>query len=308
MNCEAKSSLNVQLSDCVGAGLGHDMRSLCEPQGNSGVRHAPLQSCRQLLSSGVLVVGFLTAGSAQAQAFDAVRLYGAAPGSDGGLFGAAVLNVPQYSGSTDRRWMLLPLLDYQWKSGWFAGTSNGVGFNGSSNPAQQYGVRLTADIGRSENRSPALRGLGDIEPSLEAGAFFNQYLSHQTFLTSSLRYGAGRQRDGLQLDLGAGHSDAFAGQWRYAFGAAATFVNAGYMRSYFGVDALQAARSGYSPYQPGAGVRDLRLNGSITYRHTPRLAATLGASVSSLQGDARRSPLVREPTSASCVMALSYYF
>lgn len=141
--------------------------------------------------------GFVVASAAHAQAFDAVRLYGAAPGSDGGLFGAALLNVPQYSGATDQRWMLLPLLDYQWKSGWFAGTSNGVGMNFSGNPAQQYGVRLTADIGRNENRSPALRGMGDVGPSLEAGGFFNQYLSPETFLTSSLRYGAGRQHDGV---------------------------------------------------------------------------------------------------------------
>lgn len=243
-----------------------------------------------------------------AQAFDAVRLYGAAPGEDGGSAGVAFIATKAYQGSAKDRNVIVPVLDYQWRNGWFAGVSNGVGINLSSRHDQQYGLRLTADLGRGSSRSVALRGLPDIDPKAEAGAFYNLYLSQQVFVTSSLRYGAGVGGKGAVLDLGAGYGTALTPQWRLGLGIATSVVNAAYAQSYFGITAAQAASSGYAVYSAGAGLRDVRANVALTYHLAPRASITGALSANSLLGDAKDSPLTRKATTVNGLVAISYGF
>ena len=89
---------------------------------------------------------------------------------------------------------------------------------------------------------------------------------------------------------------------------AATWANAAYQQSYFGVDAAQAARSGLARTSMGSGVRDVRASVSATYSFHPKAAVTAALSYSRLQGDAARSPIVREAGSLGGVVALSYRF
>lgn len=256
----------------------------------------------------VTALGAVMASGAHAQAFDAVRLYGAAADRDGGTLGLAVVAGHAYMGSDERRTRAYPAIDYRWASGWFAGTTNGVGYNFSRQAGVQYGVRLTADFGRDESRSAVLRGLGDVDARPEIGAFYNLQPTAHTSLTSSLRYGAGQGRDGLLLDLGAGLNAQVAPAWRLGAGVAATWANAAYTQSYFGVDAAQAARSGRGVYTAGAGVRDVRVSVSATYAITPRASATATLSYSRLQGDAARSPIVRDRAGVNGVLAVAYAF
>ena len=260
--------------------------------------------CKSLLAT--LLVG--ACHWAQAQAFDAVRLYGVPEGDSAGIVGAVMISAPDYMGSDERSILVLPSFDYQWKNGFFAGLSNGIGYLFPSRPDMQYGLRMTADIGRKESRSDALNGMGSVQPRPEASAFFNYFPTQEVFLTSSLRYGAGNDRNGMQLDLGAGYATQITPQWRGAVGVAATYVNGDFMQAYFGVTPQQSAASGYAVYSPGAGFRDVRLNASLTYAFDARWFLTGAVTASSLQGDARDSPIVFQSTPVSGVLALSYAF
>ncbi len=250
----------------------------------------------------------VVAPSAFAQAFDSVRLHGAAPGKDGGRAGLAVIAGHEYRGSDEQRTMAVPVIEYQWASGWFAGSTNGIGYNFSGRQDMQYGMRLTADFGREESRSQALRGMGDIDAKAEVGGFFNYSISRDIALSTSLRYGSGQDSNGLLVDLGLGYSTELSGDLRLGLGLAATLANADYMQSYFGVTAAQAASSGYAMYKPGAGLRDVRANLSLTYRVTPKVSATAGVSASMLSGDASDSPLVRQKSTTSGLLAVTYSF
>ena len=247
-------------------------------------------------------------GGAQAQAFDAVRLFGRPAGDGEGTVGAAVITGYQYMGSDERRTSALPLLDYRWANGWFVGTSNGLGYMFDSAPTTQYGVRLTADFGRNESRSAVLTGMGDIKARPEIGAFFTYFPTRDIFLTSSLRYGAGTDRKGLLLDLGAGYAMQLSPQWRAAVGVAATIVNQEWMQDYFGVTPAQSAASGHTVYTAGAGLRDVRANLSVNYFITSSWTLTGAVSASALQGDAKNSPIVRERTSTQGILAVGYRF
>lgn len=267
----------------------------------------PSSSLRTLpLAAGVLLAS--TGGSAFAQAFDAVRLFGGMSDQDSGSIGLVALNGREYAGSADRVYRVVPRIDYQWRSGWFAGTSNGIGYDFAKRPDLSYGLRVTADLGRDEERSSALSGMGDIGARPEFGAFLNYSPLRPLTLTSSLRYGSGRDRKGLVADLGAVYSFALGPSWRVSAGAAATYVNRDYMQDFFGVTPEQATTSAYREFRPEAGVRDVRTTLSLTYLATPRVAVTAALSGSRLQGDAQDSVLTQKAGTVNGLITVGYSF
>lgn len=264
---------------------------------------------RRLIQSAALLACLGAATPAAfAQAFDVVRNFGAAPGTDGRWVGIAFVAGRAYPGSNEARNLLLPQLEYQWSNGWFAGTSNGIGYNFSKDPALDVGLRVTADFGRSESRSPALNGMGNIDASPEVGAFLNYSLSREFVLTSSFRYGAGNDHNGALLLVGGTYSTAIAPNWRVGAGVSVNWANAAYMQSYFGVSNAQSTTSGYAAYSPGAGLRDVRASLTATYLMSPRMVITAGVSYETLLNGARDSVLAQQPDSFSGVVALTYGF
>ena len=185
---------------------------------------------------------------------------------------------------------------------------NGVGYNASTQPDMAYGVRVTADFGRKERRSDALRGLGDVDPRPELGAFFNFSPTRGVTLNSSVRYGSGNERKGLLVDLGAGWSTSLNPHLRFGTTLATTWSNTDYAQAYFGIDAVQAARSGHARFVPGSGFRDVRLGASLIYRVAPAWSLAGSITCSELLGDARRSPIVRDKSALTAVVALGYSF
>jgi MipA family protein len=268
----------------------------------------PFAPYRSIKSAAFVACLTVVAPSAFAQAFDVVRLFGAAPGEDGRSVGLTFVSTAEYQGSRDRRNLILPSLMYQWANGWFAGTSNGIGYNFSKDPALDVGLRLTVDPGRKESRSSALYGMGDVDIKPTYGGFLNYMLTQDLALTSSLRYGSGNASNGMVIDVGATYSTQLAPTWRVGLGVAASYVNAAYMQDYFGVTSSQSATSGYAAYSPGAGIRDVRATASVTYLLNSRTVITGALSGSSLQSGASDSPLTQKVSYLSGVVQVSYGF
>lgn len=243
-----------------------------------------------------------------ALAFEAVQLRNAPPGASGGSVGVAALSVPEYLGGDQRKTLVFPSLSYQWANGWFAGVDNGIGYNFSNNPALQYGLRLTADMGRNSSDATALRGMGNIDAKPELGGFVTYATTEGLALTGSVRWGSGQSSNGTVVDLGIGYSVALAPQWRLGTRLGVTLVDRAHMQSYFGVDAQQAARSGYALYTPDAGLRDSRLGLSLTYAWKPRTFVTAAVSSSTLGDGAKNSPITRSSNANAAVLALTYAF
>jgi MipA family protein len=228
--------------------------------------------------------------------------------SQGGVVGLGLRAGREYTGSDERRTSVLPGIDYQWQNGFFAGFQNGIGFNASRQRGMDYGLRLTADFGRDESSSPVLRGLGDIDARPELGAFFNFSPAAGIALNSSLRYGSGNERDGLLLDVGASWRVPLSQSLIFNTGVAATWANASYTQEYFGINRAQSQRSGYGINLPDAGIRDVRLGAALTYLITPSWSLTGAISHSELQGDARRSVIVREKGATTGLVVVGYRF
>ena len=232
-----------------------------------------------------------------------------APGvPQGGVGGLTLIVKPEFAGAQDTRVTAVPTVEYQWANGFFAGVSNGVGYNFSTHPAMSYGARVTVDLGRKESLDASLQGMGNIAVRPELGLFANTYLSREWQLTSSLRYGSGTDRKGLVADVGAYYGMSITPGLRVTAGVAATWANAAYHQSYFGVSAAQASTSSYSIYTAGAGVRDLRASVSGLYAVAPRWYLVGTLSTSALQGDAKDSPLVQRKSGTSAWLTTSYSF
>ena len=266
-------------------------------------------SVRSLRSAALAAGLSLVAPSVFAQAFDIVRLLGGETKTDIGFVGAAVVFGDAYMGSDENRTRVLPSLDYQWQNGWFAGTTNGIGYNFSDSPREMsYGLRVTADFGRKENRSEALRGMGDVDARAEFGGFFNYYLTREIAVFTTLRYGSGDGSDGVVVDLGLAYTTLLAPGWRLGLTLGTTWVDSNYMQSFFGVTPEQSLTSAYAPYSAGSGIRDVRTGVSLTYDITSNIGVTTAVAARSLQGDAKDSPLTRDRSSIGGVVALAYRF
>jgi outer membrane scaffolding protein for murein synthesis (MipA/OmpV family) len=250
----------------------------------------------------------LCARGAMAQDVDSIRQMPPLEGKDAGLIGLGVATGGRYSGADDTRTRVLPVLGYHWANGWFASTSQGVGFNMSSTPGLQYGPRVTLDLGRRERDDPLLRGLGNVKPSAEIGGFVNYRVIDALSLNASVRAGAGEDHRGLRADFGAGWGTELAPGLRLRVGAGTTVTNQAYAQSRYGVNAAQAASSGYASYTPKAGVQDVHSSVGLNYALAPRVTLSTSLTATRLVGDAKDSPLVRKAGSVSGQVGVAYGF
>jgi outer membrane protein len=222
--------------------------------------------------------------------------------------GAVVISAPKYSGSDERRISAYPAFDAQWKNGVFFSAISGLGYNFSKDPSLQYGVRMTAESGRDETKSAKLKGLGDIDTTVEPGAFFNYYINPTYAVLSSLRYGSGLDHNGAQMSLGARYFRPINAQHRFSALFSVNWANGTYMQSYYGVNAQQAATSGYSQYTAGAGLTDMKIGANWHWSIDTNWTLITGTSVKHLLGDAANSPFVFQKTPVTVFSSASYKF
>jgi outer membrane scaffolding protein for murein synthesis (MipA/OmpV family) len=222
--------------------------------------------------------------------------------------GIGVVDSPRYVGSDQQRLRLMPVLSATWGNGWFAGFPRGIGYNFSTNPYSEFGLRLTADHGRKQTVSAALNGLGDIGARAELGGFYNLALSKQVKLNTSLRYGAGSDSKGMLLDASLNYRLPLAENRFASFGIATTYANSNYMQSYYGVTAAQSTSSGYAVYTPSAGIREVSLTASYTYKIDRQWAVVTGASFGELGSAVKNAPMSRSNTHNSLHISSSYTF
>ena len=221
-------------------------------------------------------------------------------------FDGLLLVQPKYEGASGNKASVFPAITYDAPNGFFIDATSGMGFNLSRNPAFEIGPRLTLDMGRDE--PDALHGMGKMPVTADAGFFADVYLSEQFGFQSSFRYGAGYHHDGAVIDVGASYAFVAHEETRVSLDLSASWGNRQYLQSYFGVDAGQAARSAYAPYQPSAGWYQSRvgLSANLPIDKVWSIYGTLGRA--HLTDRAARSPYVVNRNPADLLFAVSYKY
>ncbi|WP_296943422.1 MipA/OmpV family protein [uncultured Massilia sp.] len=249
--------------------------------------------------------------------------------------GLGVQSAPRYDGAASRKVSALPVLQVQWSNGVFI-SGMSAGMHLSDDPVFEYGPLLAVHPGRDESgagstiggigvvemtgfipspidktflKGERLGGMEEIGARLQAGAFANYYLDPRWRLTGSLLAGAGKERDGVRLELGVQRLAVLAqAHHRVSLSAGVAVVNRRYNDSYFGVSTMESMRSRFPYYSARGGLQDAHVGAHWNWTLSPSWMLTSNVQATRLLGSARNSPLVERPTNVTVSTAIAYRF
>lgn len=251
-----------------------------------------------VLAAGATALGLAAPASAQPMAGDA--------SASQLTLGLGAVYAPSYEGSDEHKTRALPLINY--RSGrFFAGTLGGIGYNLSSRPEFEFGPLLSYRFGRDESDAVRLRGLGDIDPSADLGVFVRWNL-RPAFLHATVKQGLGGQAKGAHVRFGAGYRMVLSPSDLLLLDASAEWADKRVMQAFFGVDPIQATRSGLPAYAAGAGIRRYGLGAMWTRGFTPQWFSSVGLGVYRLGQQAADSPITVDRQAMAVSAGISYRF
>ena len=245
-------------------------------------------------SIAVAGVILLAAGNATAQTLAEEEMLSPVAGLHGSI-GAGVGVRPEYEGAKERKAGIMPRINLLYGERLFiVGTSAGINalyFTTQRGFAVTAGPLLALRRGRKEGDNAALQGLGDIDAALDAGVFAR--LRVQDWQASlDVRKNVTQSGQGATLNLSTGRSMMLSPSVRLRASVEAAWASTDYMKTFFGVDAQQAARSALTPYSPAAGFKDVGASLLADYAINSHWGGFAALRFKRLLGDAADSPIV----------------
>lgn len=219
--------------------------------------------------------------------------------------GAAVLYAPVFLGSNDYQISAFPNVKVEFKNLFFASVKDGVGFNVIHSDGWRVGPLVKYAFERKEdgsspfrvwgNKSNALRGLGNVDATLEAGGFA-EYSDEPFSYKVELRQGI----DGHKGMIGEAGINYFGTIKRsgppvfYAFGPRTAFADSDYINAYFGINQTQSVNSGLSHYNAGSGIVSYGIGGFMSMPIHGPVSASVFGGYDRLGNEVADSPLIKQ--------------
>lgn len=163
---------------------------------------------------------------------------------------------------------------------------------GDSTGKFEAGPAVNFDFGRGESDSPALRGLGNVGFSLELGGYVGFTLGPAK-LNLEISQDVLHGHKGAIADLSA--SFILIERPRFTLGASVllTWASARYMKSFFGINAVQSAASGLPTYRAGGGLKNGGVSLHASYDLSRHWSILGNLGYERLLTSAAESPLVK---------------
>lgn len=151
---------------------------------------------------------------------------------------------------------------------------------------------------RTHNDDPAaMRGLNDIDYTLELGAFAEYY--PVPFLRTRVELLQGvTGADGFAANLMADYVYSPGPRWLFTVGPRLQIVDGQYQSAFFSVDAAERIPSGLPVYHAAGGINSAGADATARYSLTERFQIRAFGEWDRLLGDAADSPIVKERGSA----------
>jgi outer membrane scaffolding protein for murein synthesis (MipA/OmpV family) len=254
-------------------------------------------ACAQTVEQEALEQQGLTQGSAPTGKWDVT-------------LGAGIASVPDYPGASKRKARFTPLFAIDYDTLVFIG-AYGLGVNAIRVDGFRAGPVLGYEGGRRESSDILLTGLGDIQPSLTAGAFTAwRVIPGAPFeLSGTVRQAITHTGNGLNGLLRFDYTGHPApGKWDLIAGPHLEFANRQYEQTWFGVTPLQSENSGLPIYSPGGGLKAAGVHASLTYISSSHFLFRLFGDANRLTGDAADSPIVVRRTQLLIGIGGAYHF
>lgn len=220
------------------------------------------------------------------------------------VLGGGVRIGPKYEGSDEFKAMPLPFVSATFGD-MLKIDPRGASVNVFRTHGLSFSARFGYDLGRKEDDSDRLRGLGDIDASAVVGARIGYELGPIELYTAVDRNIGGS--DGLQVRFGAEATHRYE---RFLFGAgvSGTWADSRYMRTYFGITPQQSAASGLAIYDIGSGLKRFDVEASVAYMLTKNWMIRGQVGVGFLSGDAGNSPIVQSKSQPYGMLTIGYRF
>lgn len=223
-----------------------------------------------------------------------------------GAFGAYA---PDYAGSDDYEFGAIPTLEISYQDKIYLKNTE-LGWKLLDTEQLQAGVLARYKFGRDADDNAALRGLGDIDASVEVGGFM-KYQTGPIDWSLALAQDVAGGHEGWVAEFGAGYNYMVSQQLMLFSKAAVEVLSQDAMQSQFGITAAQAAASGYNVHNVDLGVSQVGLSFGANYVITPAWHLTGIANAGRMVGDAADSPIVDQNGSVnqfSLLAGVSYHF
>ncbi|WP_316862065.1 MipA/OmpV family protein [uncultured Cohaesibacter sp.] len=220
------------------------------------------------------------------------------------VLGGGALLSPEFEGSDKFKGTPFPVVFASYKD-WIFFDPSGLTASVYQTNGFSLAVRAGYDLGRKEDDSDYLKGMGDIDAGGVIGAKLGYRVGDFGVYSSVDKIVGGS--DGLQAKIGAEVSHSFD-RFRIGAGVSATWADDQYMEEYFGVSSAQSLRSGLPTYEAKAGFKRVDFTASATYQITDHWLVRGEAGVGQLLGDAADSPIVQDKFQPSGMLSIGYKF
>lgn len=222
-----------------------------------------------------------------------------------GSLGAGAGLVQKYEGADDTRTVPILILEVELPTrfGTFALGEQGLSWTPIDGEQFRAGIFATYDTGRVDNDhdddefrsgSSFLRGMGEIEETVEAGGYVGWNFGGVETALSARRAVGSDGHDGTVAELSAQMPVFTQSAFTLAAGTSLRWADSNYNQAYFGVTPAQSARSGFARHEAGSGINAAEVNFVGTYSLTPQWTVVGVAGYRRLLGDVKDSPIVRK--------------
>lgn len=231
------------------------------------------------------------------------------------VIGGGIAAGQRYSGSDQNSVAPVILLDYS-NGGFFASSMRGLGYGSQAGPFS-YSAALGYRGERKEKNekglfgnsgSDYLRGMGDIKGNASALLGLGYTLLPGVELSLNADLPLSQKDNGKTVHAGISGQLLSRPNDTVTLALTAAFGDAKYNQTYYGVSALQAGQSNFSPYQAGSGLYEVNAALSWEHKFDARWSLTTLLGATRLVKDAGRSPLVRRKTAPGAALYFSYVY
>lgn len=219
--------------------------------------------------------------------------------------GAGTILAPSYLGDDAYQLSAVPNLGVTYSDVFFASLLGGVGYNVINTQGWRAGLIAKYDFGRDEDgdnlfliagdETDDLAGLGDVDGGFELGGFIEY--SYEAFQGKVELRQAVNGHKGFIGEAAAkfkGNFSLFGLPAFFSVGPEIVFGDSTYNGAFFDVNASQAAASGLSEFDAGAGLVSYGLHASLVLSLTEQVSLLGLAGYDRLGGDPADSSLVQE--------------
>jgi len=213
------------------------------------------------------------------------------------ILGLGLGYAPEYIGGDEYEFIPQPSVNAKYENFFlntrgFGITYSGLGYNLVDDNGFKAGPIFNLDLGRDEDQSSDLRGLGDIGTTLLGGAFVEYEPGNWRFTAAAL-YALAGDVEGFGINVSAGYDFELSRQLIVTPFVGSTWVSKKYSETYFGIDDAQSARSGLPQYNADSGFNNFSAGFSTRYFLDKHWAILGIASFNKLSGSAADSPLTK---------------